>query len=205
MDCCPPGSSVHGILQGRILGWVAISFSRGSSPHPGTEPGSPALQEDSSSAESLGKLTVHLLNNTTFLAGWRPWQCTAYIFMTTGCKGDIWFTRTLPDSGVPKSPFSKTSLTQWLSVFSLPWNFIPEGCTIFTVNSQPPLHVLPPCHGEGAGVTQWSYEPWCAATPRWATVKSSDKMWSTVETIPVFLEQEPHEQYDSVTEQQLIA
>ena len=27
MDCNPPGSSVHGILQGRILEWVAISFS----------------------------------------------------------------------------------------------------------------------------------------------------------------------------------
>ena len=31
MDCSPPGSSVHGILQARILRWVAISFSRGSS------------------------------------------------------------------------------------------------------------------------------------------------------------------------------
>ena len=31
MDCGPPGSSVHGILQVRILEWVAISFSRGSS------------------------------------------------------------------------------------------------------------------------------------------------------------------------------
>ena len=30
MDCSPPGSSVHGVLQERILGWVAISFSRGS-------------------------------------------------------------------------------------------------------------------------------------------------------------------------------
>ena len=30
MDCSPPGSSVHGILQARILEWVAISFSRGS-------------------------------------------------------------------------------------------------------------------------------------------------------------------------------
>ena len=28
MDCSPPGSSVHGILQARILKWVAISFSR---------------------------------------------------------------------------------------------------------------------------------------------------------------------------------
>ena len=31
MDCSPPGSSVHGILQARTLGWAAISFSRGSS------------------------------------------------------------------------------------------------------------------------------------------------------------------------------
>ena len=31
MDCSPPGSSVHRILQARILEWVAISFSRGSS------------------------------------------------------------------------------------------------------------------------------------------------------------------------------
>ena len=31
MDCSPPGSSVHGILQARTLQWVAISFSRGSS------------------------------------------------------------------------------------------------------------------------------------------------------------------------------
>ena len=30
MDCSPPGSCVHGILQARILEWVAISFSRGS-------------------------------------------------------------------------------------------------------------------------------------------------------------------------------
>ena len=29
MDCSPPGSSVHGILQARTLEWVAISFPRG--------------------------------------------------------------------------------------------------------------------------------------------------------------------------------
>ena len=32
MDCSPPGSSVHGILQTRILEWVAVSTSKGSSP-----------------------------------------------------------------------------------------------------------------------------------------------------------------------------
>ena len=31
MDISPPGSSVHGVLQARILEWVVISFSRGSS------------------------------------------------------------------------------------------------------------------------------------------------------------------------------
>ena len=31
MDCSPPGSFVHGILWARILEWVALSFSRGSS------------------------------------------------------------------------------------------------------------------------------------------------------------------------------
>ena len=31
MDCSLSGSSVHGILQARVLEWIAISFSRGSS------------------------------------------------------------------------------------------------------------------------------------------------------------------------------
>ena len=31
MNCSPPGSSVHGVLQARMLEWVAMPFSRGSS------------------------------------------------------------------------------------------------------------------------------------------------------------------------------
>ena len=31
MDCSPPDSSIHGIFQARVLEWLAISFSRGSS------------------------------------------------------------------------------------------------------------------------------------------------------------------------------
>ena len=31
LDCSPPDSSVHGIFQARVLEWIAISFSRGSS------------------------------------------------------------------------------------------------------------------------------------------------------------------------------
>ena len=37
INCSPPGSSVHGIFQARILEWVAISFS-GDLPYPGIEP-----------------------------------------------------------------------------------------------------------------------------------------------------------------------
>ena len=56
MDCNPPGSSVSGILQARILEWVAIPFSRRTS-QPRDGPGSPALQTDSLPCEPRGKLT----------------------------------------------------------------------------------------------------------------------------------------------------
>ena len=54
MDCSPPGSSVHGILQARILEWVAISFSRGSS-QPRDRTWISALQADALSSEPPGK------------------------------------------------------------------------------------------------------------------------------------------------------
>ena len=54
MDCSLLGSSVHGILQARILGWVAIPFSRECS-RPGIKLRSPALQADSSPSEPPGK------------------------------------------------------------------------------------------------------------------------------------------------------
>ena len=54
MNCDLPGSSVHGILQARILEWTAVSSSRGSS-HPGIEPRSPALLAEALLSELLGK------------------------------------------------------------------------------------------------------------------------------------------------------
>ena len=53
MDCSPPGSSVHGIFQARILEWVARPSSRGSS-EPGTEPRSPTMLVDSLLSELSG-------------------------------------------------------------------------------------------------------------------------------------------------------
>ena len=52
--CEPKDYIVHGILQAKILQWVAFPFSRGSS-HPGIEPRSPTLQADSLPAEPPGK------------------------------------------------------------------------------------------------------------------------------------------------------
>ena len=53
MDCCWSGFSVHGILQAKILEWVAGDLLK-----PGIEPGSPALQADSLPSEPSGKLLV---------------------------------------------------------------------------------------------------------------------------------------------------
>ena len=47
----PASSSVHGILQARILEWVPIAFSRVSLPDPEIEPTSPALVGRSFSTE----------------------------------------------------------------------------------------------------------------------------------------------------------
>ena len=46
--------TVHGILRARIVGWVAVPFSR-DLPNPGIEPRSPVLQADSLPAEPPGK------------------------------------------------------------------------------------------------------------------------------------------------------
>ena len=50
MDCNPPGSSVHGIIQARILEWVAFP-----SPDSRIKPTPPALQADSLPSEPPGK------------------------------------------------------------------------------------------------------------------------------------------------------
>ena len=56
MVCSPAGSSVHGIIQARILEWVGLPFPRlGDRPNPGIEPASPALQADYLPSKPLGK------------------------------------------------------------------------------------------------------------------------------------------------------
>ena len=56
----PVDDTVHGILQARILEWVAFPFSRGSS-QPEIEPRSPALLVDSLPTELSGKPEIKVL------------------------------------------------------------------------------------------------------------------------------------------------
>ena len=63
MDCSRPGSSVLGILQARILKWIAILYSRGLL-NSGIEPGSPALQAHSLPSEPPGKPQQGLLRGS---------------------------------------------------------------------------------------------------------------------------------------------
>ena len=58
MDCSPPSSSVYGILQARILEWVATSSSRGIFSDPGIKPESPALAGGFFTTEPPEGLTV---------------------------------------------------------------------------------------------------------------------------------------------------
>ena len=67
MDCRPPGSSVHGILQTRILEWVATT--PGDLPNPRIEPQSLTLQADSLPSEPQGEPHLKLIISWGFPGG----------------------------------------------------------------------------------------------------------------------------------------
>ena len=70
VDSSPPSSSIHGILQARILEWVVISSSR-DLPTPGIEPvcpASPALAGNSLPLKPPGKpMNIYVLNNIAYI------------------------------------------------------------------------------------------------------------------------------------------
>ena len=57
--CGPPGFSVHGISQARILAWVVISFSR-DHPNPGIEPTSSTMAGCFFTTELQGRMLTKL-------------------------------------------------------------------------------------------------------------------------------------------------
>ena len=73
MDYSSPGSSVHGILQARILEWVAMPSSRGS-PQPRIKPRSATLQADSLPSEPPGKPKNTGVGSLSLLQGIFPTQ-----------------------------------------------------------------------------------------------------------------------------------
>ena len=76
MDCSPPGSSVHGILQARMLEWVAMP-SPGDLPDTEIESRSPALQAGSLPSEPQVVFIIHcsIINFPE-----TPWLRTTHIF-----------------------------------------------------------------------------------------------------------------------------
>ena len=63
MDYSPPGSSVHGILQARVLEWVAFP-PPGDLPDPGTELDSPAFPSLQVDSLQLNQLCTHTHTRT---------------------------------------------------------------------------------------------------------------------------------------------
>ena len=70
MDCNPPGSSVHGIPQARIVEEGSHLFTPGDLSGPGIEPGSPALETDSLLSEPPGNHNLLCIKCQLILA----WQ-----------------------------------------------------------------------------------------------------------------------------------
>ena len=88
--CDPMDYTAHGILQARILEWVALP-SPGDLPDPGIKPGSPALQVDSLSAEpqrkpkytGVGSLSYPFSSGSSRLRNQTRVSCIAGGFFTS--------------------------------------------------------------------------------------------------------------------------
>ena len=98
VPCSPPGSSVHGVLQAKIVEWVAISFSRGSF---WPRDVSPALQVDSLPLSHRGNLILGILIIQGILERYHKFQdklteetngkkIPCYLLSTTQQRLDDW-------------------------------------------------------------------------------------------------------------------
>ena len=85
VDCSPPGSSVHGILQARILEWVAISSSRGS-----------FRAEDGT---HIGSCVAGRFFTTSIT--WETW-CLCWTLLKASCSIDSAWNDLPPASGAPE-------------------------------------------------------------------------------------------------------
>ena len=130
MDCSLPGSSVHGILQTRILEWVAMLFSRDLA-DPGIKPvspGSPALQAYSLLLSQQGSPSyAHHGGNNTLLVRLHLVMCmractSAFdsgLSWSEHCSQTAGFLRVGNVSGVSSLPSTGPG-TQYIRVINYP-------------------------------------------------------------------------------------
>ena len=116
MDCGPPGSSVHGILQPRILQWVAMPFSRGSSqPKDRTQVSHTAggffTTEPSGNPMNTGVDSYPFSRGSSWPRNWTGVSCIASGFFTS------WATREAHEAiKCPTSVFLWEGKPLWTSV-----------------------------------------------------------------------------------------
>ena len=80
VDCSPPGSSVHGIFQARILEWIAIAFSRGSS-----------------QPRDRTQVSCVSCTDRRILYHWATWEapCVSGLFLFVLTSNSIWWIYTM--------------------------------------------------------------------------------------------------------------
>ena len=157
MDCSPPGSSVHGILQARKLEWVAIPIS-GDLPNPGIEPRSPTLQEDSLPAEPPGKPKNTGVGSLSFPQQLFPTQELNWGLVH--CRQILY---QLSYQGSPKS-------LSYVQLFATPWTIqsmefpVPGIKLRFPTLQEDSLPAEPPGKAKNTGVCGLSLLQWIFLT-----------------------------------------
>ena len=110
-DCSPAGSSVHGILQARTLGWVAMPFSSGSSP-PRDQTLVSCITGGFSTAEPLGKPR-------------RLWGGQDFFFFTAKNLGQYWRFLSSMTRSTPFLPCPRLVQPLWSASNLIPFILLP--------------------------------------------------------------------------------
>ena len=127
-DCNLPNSSVHGILQARILEWVAIFSSRGSSPNPGIKPESLAVTSRFFTTEPPGKLRPKALGLKSLQGEQVGWASP--VWSSCSSPWSLWDSSSYSPAPIHSSPDAGSRCSM---------NAMNEGLNIKVVQSPPSL------------------------------------------------------------------
>ena len=120
MDCSLPGSSVHGIFQARVLEWVAISFSRGSSRPRDWTQGLPHCRQALLPSEPPGKSLLDIFIKKKVLKKKRAVEGSVaqdprqHVSWTepAACRGSLWSDKS-GQRPLPPEGFSRHYSSPW--------------------------------------------------------------------------------------------